>query len=177
VKMGFLFGGVFWGIVLVLFGLSIIIRVVFNIHFPFFRIFIALIIIYFGLKVLMGGACVRTHKNTVFFNESKVSANNSDNEYNVVFGNGTIDLTNPDLAEKNSRLRVKTAFGAGTIIINEKIPTLIKVNAAFSEARMPDGNSINFGKYVYKNKRFSDSAKCLKVDAKVVFGSLEIIEQ
>ena len=48
--MCFLFGGVFWGIVLVLLGLSIIVRIVFNIHFPFFRILFALIIIYFGLK-------------------------------------------------------------------------------------------------------------------------------
>jgi predicted membrane protein len=178
VKMCFLFGGVFWGIVLVLLGLSIIVRIVFNIHFPFFRILFALIIIYFGLKVLLGGFGVRAPKNTIFFNESNVSAFNPNNDdYNIVFGKGTIDLTNFQVSEKNSRVYVKTAFGAGTIKISSKVPTLIKVTSAFSDARMPDGNAIAFGKYVYKNKSYHDSAACLKVNAKVIFGSLDIIEQ
>jgi predicted membrane protein len=176
--MCFLFGGVFWGIVLVLLGLSIIVRIVFNIHFPFFRILIALIIIYFGLKVLLGGIGVRAPKNTIFFNESNVSAFNPNNDdYNIVFGKGTIDLTNFQVSEKNSRVYVKTVFGAGTIKISSKAPTLIKVSSAFSDARMPDGNAIAFGKYVYKNKSYRDSAACLTVNAKVVFGSLDIIEQ
>jgi predicted membrane protein len=176
--MCFLFGGVFWGIVLVLLGLSIIVRIVFNIHFPFFRILTALIIIYFGLKVLLGGIGVRAPKNTIFFNESNFSAINPNNDdYSIIFGKGTVDLTNLELSEKNNRVYVKTAFGAGTIKISSKVPTMIKVSSAFSDARMPDGNAIAFGKYVYKNKSYRDSATCLKVNANVVFGSLDILEQ
>jgi predicted membrane protein len=175
--MCFLFSGGFWGIVLVLFGLSIIVKVAFNIHFPFFRILVALIIIYFGLRVLMGGTCIRTHRNTVLFNESHVTATDAKNDYNILFGKGTIDLTSPELAAKSSRVRVNTVFGSGTIKINPDVPTLIEINSAFAGSRLPDGNAIAFGKYVYKNKSYGDTVKNLKVDASVVFGSLDIIEK
>ncbi len=175
--MCFLFSGVFWGVVLVLFGLSIIVKVVFNIHFPFFRILVALIIMYFGLRVLMGGTCIRTHRNTVLFNEANVTATDSKNDCNILFGKGTIDLTSAELAAKNSRVRVNTVFGSGTIRISPDVPTLIEVNSAFAGSRMPDGNSIAFGKYVYKNKLYGETGKNLKVDANVVFGSLDIIEK
>ena len=44
-KMGFLFSGVFWGGVLVLLGISIIIKVVFHIDIPVFRVVVALVLI------------------------------------------------------------------------------------------------------------------------------------
>jgi len=60
---------------------------------------------YFGLRVLMGGACVRTHRNTVFFNEAHCTATGTKNDCNILFGKGTIDLTSPELAAKSSRAR------------------------------------------------------------------------
>jgi hypothetical protein len=74
-------------------------------------------------------------------------------------------------------VRVNTVFGSGTIKINPDVPTLIEINSAFAGSRLPDGNAIAFGKYVYKNKSYSDTVKNLKVDASVVFGSLDIIEK
>jgi predicted membrane protein len=44
----------FWGLVLILIGLSLIIKIVFNIDFPIFKILFAFLFIYIGIKVLVG---------------------------------------------------------------------------------------------------------------------------
>ncbi len=65
-KMGFLASGVFWGSVIILFGISIILNSVFGISIPVFKIVLALILIYFGISILAGKA----------FNVPKVSTIN-----------------------------------------------------------------------------------------------------
>ncbi len=48
--MGFLFSDIFWGIVLILTGVSIILQLVFKINIPVFPIVIAFLLIYAGIR-------------------------------------------------------------------------------------------------------------------------------
>jgi hypothetical protein len=175
--MGFFFSGIFWGSILILLGLSVIVRIAFNIHIPLMRIIFALILIYFGVRVLVGGSWCRWgcgNSNTVLFSETKTEFSKDLSEYNIVFGKGVIGLSDPSLAEKNRKIKVNTVFGAAELRINPAVPALVRVTSAFAGARMPDGNTISFGDYVYKTKSYSDTAPSLRVDATVVFGGLEI---
>ena len=52
-KMDFIFGNIFWGLLIILLGLSIFLKG-FNLHIPLVRVFIAIIIIMFGIKLLFG---------------------------------------------------------------------------------------------------------------------------
>mgnify|MGYP003990967287 FL=1 len=61
--MPFLFSGLFWGVMLVLFGASMILRAVFNLDIPIFRIIFALVIIYFGVKLLLGRQSFKSDEN------------------------------------------------------------------------------------------------------------------
>ena len=69
-KMG---AGIFWGIILILIGLGIVIRVVFNIDFPVFKFLVAIFFIFLGLRMMFGSfGIVNFHvdsKNDVFFGE------------------------------------------------------------------------------------------------------------
>ncbi|MDD2331344.1 MAG: hypothetical protein PHI68_01685, partial [Candidatus Cloacimonetes bacterium] len=51
--MSIFFGNMFWGILIILLGLSLILKD-FNINIPLFKIFFGLIIILFGIKLLIG---------------------------------------------------------------------------------------------------------------------------
>jgi predicted membrane protein len=178
--MGFLFSGIFWGSILVLLGLSVIVRIVFNIHVPLVRIVFALVIIYLGVRVLVGGTwnrCGGPNASTVVFSDVKTELPKDSTEYNIIFGKGVVKLDSAALAEKNKKVKINTVFGATEIVVSSNIPAIIRVTSAFSGARMPDGNIISFGEYVYKTKAVSDPAKALHVDASVVFGGLEIREQ
>lgn len=59
------------------------------------------------------------------------------------------------------------------IKINPQLPTKIVVNSAFSEAKMPDGNIVSFGKYTYKSPNFKEEENHLFIQANVVFAGLE----
>jgi predicted membrane protein len=179
--MCFLFSGVFWGIVLVLLGITVIINVVFHVHIPFFRIVFALIIIYIGLKVLTGGhwgICrPKANNENIVFAEATITPKDAAKDYSIIFGKGVIDLSDSLLGEKGGRFRVKTVFGDGKIVIGKTVPTTVEVSSAFAAASMPDKNMITFGKYSYNNKAVSDSIKPVSIEASVVFGNLEIVEK
>ena len=53
-KMSFLFGHIFWGILLLLWGISLILKGFNIVDLPLVKIFIAVIIILFGLRLLFG---------------------------------------------------------------------------------------------------------------------------
>lgn len=172
----FFFSGVFWGVLLILLGVSLLLKILFNISIPIFRIAFALLLIYLGIKILLGGHGIEKRKNTVLFNDARIEYSDAFDEYNVVFGKGVIDLSNISLGNRTIEVKVNTVFGEGAIKINPTLPTEILVNSAFAGARMPDGNTISFGNYTYKSKNFKEGENHLKITSNVVFGSLKIIE-
>jgi len=159
--------GVFWGIVLVIIGLSIIFRVIFNVNL--FRVLIAVLLILLGIKVLVGNKGIfnfSSVKNDVIFSEKSYSGSPNDRtEYNVMFGKSVFDFRNIDFKdEKPVRLKINTIFGAAEI----------KVDAAFAGAKMPNGNTVAFGSSQYVSDTYDASSKYLFIDANVVFGGLEV---
>jgi predicted membrane protein len=184
--MCFLFSGAFWGLLLVLLGISIIIRVMFHIHIPLFRIVVALILIYFGIRMLVGGFWPRNcggewrgeWRGHTVFNESTVKASTfGGEEHNVVFGKSTVDATDSSLTDQNREFNLNTVFGQTDLRISAAVPTIVKATSAFGSAQFPDGNIITFGDYTYKTKSYAENAPHRKIKVSVVFGGLRVIEQ
>lgn len=171
--MGFLFSGLFWGLVIVLAGLAIILNVVFNVRIPFFRILAGLVLIYIGLSLVIGMRVrVRTEKTTVF--DDRTMEVTKAGEYNVIFSRGVIDLTGIALKPGRNKVHASVVFGSGTLVVDPAVPTKLHVSAAFAGARMPDGNTISFGDYNWKSDSLSDTIPYLDIEATAVFGGLDI---
>ncbi len=175
VKMGFLFTGLFWGSILVLLGLSVILKAVFHINIPVFRIAFGLVIIYMGIRVLTGGHFGRVSDNTVLFEESRVEMSAISDEYNVLFGKGVIDATNRPEDRKVRKVEVNTIFGHSTIKISTGVPTIVKVSSAFGGCRLPDGTMVSFGEYTYRNKAAQQSEAVTIIKSSVVFGGSDVV--
>lgn len=180
--MGFLFNQVFWGVMLILLGIAVIIKVVFQVNIPLGRLFFAFILIYIGIWFLMGGkwSCpIQGNGNTVIFNESQINITQPSNEeYNVIFSRGIMDFTGVVLkSEGVTRFQVNTIFGSGVIKLNPDIPAKIIFDSPFASVQLPNGNNITFGtNYAYTTPSFQENQGHLLIKAVVVFGSLEIIE-
>jgi predicted membrane protein len=174
--MGFLFSSFFWGAVIILFGLSIILNSVFHIKIPVFSIIIALIFIYLGLKILFGSFGIKTSKNTVVFSSSELKSTNKSEEYNIIFGRGSIDLTDINLDEEKIYYEINVVFGKGEVLIDPNIPIVIKVSSVFASAHLPDGNVAAIGNNSYISPAYVKGEKHISVNADVVFGDLNIIE-
>lgn len=176
-RMGFIFNEVFWGVFLILLGAAVIIKVVFNINIPVIRIVLAFFLIYLGIRLMIGwGVHQEKPNNTVLFNDGRIEATNAAEEYNVIFGRGNIDLTKL-VPSDTAVARVNVIFGGGVMRIDPSQPVWIEVNSAFGEARMPGGNNISFGKYIYKTQGYQEGKPAIRIEANVVFGGLEIVER
>ena len=171
--MGFLFSGVFWGVVLIVLGLSVIINMVFHIHIPLFRILFALLVIYVGIRILAGGGFhpFMPDKNTVMFGETTVNELLL-KQYNVIFGKGNFDLTKAKPVE--GTVELNTIFGAVEVVLPAGVPAKVAADAVFAGAQLPDGSTVSFGSSVWKTPGYDESKPHISIKASVVFGGLAV---
>ena len=171
--MSYLSSAAFWGFIIVLVGLSILLREIFHIHIPFVRILFGFILVYWGVKMIAGGFGRSWSSNSVVFNESNMSYDDSKKDYNVIFGSSTIDLFKME-NKVGQKIEVNVVFGNGTLIINDSIPTLVEISSAFGSAQAPDKSVNALGKTSYTTSTYKDGEPCVFIKASVVFGRLEI---
>ncbi|MCK4879666.1 MAG: hypothetical protein KAS82_03365 [Bacteroidales bacterium] len=176
-KMG---AGLFWGAFLLLLGVALIIKVVFNIDFPVFKVLIGIFLVLLGLNVIFGKFLISPgHFKTeeTIFNERVYDNPESDKEYTVLFGKGVYDFTNVDLEQGNFRVKVSTVFGGTQIIIPRDKPVRIQADAVFAGAELPDGNNAVFGTTIYENDSWSADTASIDIKVDVVFGGVQVIER
>jgi hypothetical protein len=176
-RMGFLFSEAFWGIFLILLGITIVLKAVFGINIPLFKTAFALLLIYAGLSMLAGGNRWPGMKNnTIIFSQSEMKARNNQHDYHIIFGSGVIDLSGINPETTTGKIEVTTIFGSGVLKINPDIPVVIKVDSVFANAHFPDGTNISFGDYTYHSPRKAEQDVApLEIEADVVFGDLTIV--
>lgn len=170
-----MFTGAFWGIFLVLIGVSILIRVFFNIDLPVFRIFFGLFFIAIGLNIIFGRQIPFSDSRNIFFGEATINANDSRGKYSVIFSKGITDLTNLPANGELASIEVNTVFGDNTIYIKKGTAVSIKGNAAFGQIELPDGNNIAFGSNHYSTGNIEKGSPYLKLDINTVFGATRVI--
>ena len=170
----------FWGLLLVVIGLSLIFKIVFNIDFPLLKIIIAFAFIFLGIKMLFGsfGSSDRLkegeNESDVFFKEKRYDNFNKHKDYNVIFGKGVYDFREYDLENDARKIKISSVFGSADIKLNKDLPVKIKVDAAFAGAQLPNGNSAVFGTSVYESPELNPNLPFLEIKIDVVFGGVDV---
>lgn len=169
--------GVFWGALLIFVGLALIIRFVFNVEFPVFKVLFAMFFIYIGIRILFGSFGmfrIETSPEDVIFNEKVFVQPENNKEYNIVFGKGNFDFTNIDLSKGNVNVKIGTVFGGSEIRIDGNMPVRIEADAVFSGAELPNGNTAVFGSSAYQSESYSPDTNHLKIKLDVVFAGVQV---
>jgi predicted membrane protein len=171
--------GLFWGIVLMLIGLGIVIRIVFNVDLPIFKLLVAFFFIWLGLRIMMGNHGIlhfHATKNDVLFNENSFKDINKENkEYNVVFGKAVYDFRELDVKEKTT-IHMNTIFGGAEIKLKKGSAYRIAAESVFGGIKLPNGNTSAFGNTHYQSENFNADSAHLFIKAEIVFGGIEIQE-
>lgn len=171
--------GLFWGIILMLIGLGIVIRIVFNVDLPIFKLLVAFFFIWLGLRIMIGDRGffhLHTTKNDVLFNENSFKDINGDNkEYNVIFGKAVYDFRDQDIKEKKI-IHLHTVFGGAEIKLKRGTPYRIVTESVFGGIKLPNGNTSVFGTSHYQSDNFNPNSPHLLIKAEVVFGGIELQE-
>jgi len=169
---------IFWGILLILVGLSLILKVVFHVDFPFFKFLFAFFLIYLGIRIFIGKDFRMFSdvgdEQTVIFSQRTITHVESGKEYSVLFGNGIFDLRNlPNSSDEKMEIKLNTVFGSTEVLVNDSLSLEIKANTVFAGSKMPDGNTNAFGESEYNSNR-SGQRPDLRIESNTVFGGFQV---
>jgi len=160
----------FWGIAIILAGILLIIDYYADLNISIIRMLVAVAFIYVGIRVLFKKQLFNS-KGNIFFSDASYRIEEPEKEYSIVFSSGKIDLTG--ISEDAKNIKVKVAFGEGSILLNPNKPVKIRLTSAFGEGILPDGSAANFGTTYYKSKN-EENKEYLTIDASVAFGEMII---
>ena len=172
-RYGCLFGGFFWGLALIVLGITLFLNVTFHISIPIFQILFAGFFVYLGVRILLGHR--RHHYWSHWWGEDRhVEVASSGDRHDTVFGRNDVDLTGIQLKE-TTHVEVNTVFGSSRVRIDPAVPTRILASAAFGIVLLPSGNTESFGECVWKSPGLDESKPFLVLHAAAVFGSIRIV--
>ena len=169
--MKFIFTSIFFGSLLILWGLSLVIEALFGISFPIIKIAFALMLIYAGI-IIIQGLYPNEMQKTIFFSHEKTSTLKKD--YKVVLGAGIIDLSLITLSQTEpTYVNVYTLLGNTVIKINPEIPTIVHSTSILSAVHFPDKTMVSFGTYSFENN-LNKATPRLIIDTTTALGALEV---
>lgn len=165
--------GLFFGILVLLVGLGIILREVFDIHIPIWRIFLGLALIYFGARMILGNGLRFNAWNT---DKPAIEIDGTHAKYDNIFGSTTIDLR--DVKNKNlDFVEVNAIFASTVIFLPKDIVFDIKSNAVFGSVQLPNAKETNFGSDDYTLNNDVANNKRIAIKANAVFGQIKFINK
>lgn len=166
---------IFWGVFLLIIGVLIVLKYTLHLNISIFRIGIAIILIWIGITLIIGQWGIRDSSN-IIFSERELRPETLEKEYNIIFGNGYIDLSSLLPSEFNKSIKIATVFSRTTLKIDQGKPIVIDIDCVFGSAKAPDGKVESFGRYLYKTPSVDISKEHLRIKADTVFGKLEVIQ-
>lgn len=176
-KMG---AGLFWGAFLLLLGVALIIRVVFNVEFPIVKVVFGIMLVLLGIKIIFGKTFFSpedVRDEDTIFREQVYKQPEKGREYSVVFGKGVYDFTGVDLSEGPYRTKISTVFGGSKIIIPSDKPVRIQADAVFAGAELPGGNTAAFGSSIFENELYQPDSAAIEIQVDVVFGGVQVVQR
>lgn len=181
----------FWAIAFIVLGSVMLLNYALGINLPAIRILFSVGIIYLGVSMLFGGFNIKLNRvstaNEAIFSESKFTlnladdkeeadANDKDQKFQTVFGNGELDLSDVDFSKGSVNVRLDTVFGETRLIVKKGTNVRLTTDTVFGSTNLPKGNKSILGKFTY-DLGANENAPTINVKANVVFGSLEVIER
>lgn len=170
-----LFSGLFWGILLMIGGVLFILRNYVNINIPIFRILFGLLLIYWGLSIIFGGFVHTDSHSAVFTGNQTLKLNEKNNEYNIIFGSGEIDLTDYNTLKRMKKIEVNAIFGQAIVIVPDNVTIRLDANAVFGEAKTPQKTSVFIGESNGIINQIEGSDE-VEMEVNAIFGSVEVRE-
>src|SRR5437016_4641935 len=116
--MNIIFREAYWGALIILAGVLLIVRNVFKLDIPVMGIIFPIFIITLGISLLLGWRGPERQGKTILFSEADFDNVTAEDHYSVVFGKGSYDLRNLKPADKDIPVDISCAFGSAELLIN-----------------------------------------------------------
>lgn len=169
--MGFFFSGMFWGAILILIGISVILKHVLHIDFPLFRFLMGAIFIIIGIQIFLGKPIMGGAKNyhQTIFAENEMTVSEEAKDYSTVFGKSIIHI--PAGLSPDKKYEINTIFGNTEVFLEHGVNADIKMNAVFGAVQNTEGDVVAFGSMNRSVKSGKNAP--IRIEANAVFGNIE----
>lgn len=159
---------------IVLFGILLLIRNIFNLNIPIFTIIFSITLIWIGILLIRGSIRPKTEGGQTMFGESSMNYIEGQQNYAVTFGSATVNLQSlqPD---QPIHLNIECTFGEMKVLVSRDIQLRVEGNSSFGNLTGPNLQSSSFGNYFYSTPGFNESMPGITLHAKVTFGELRIL--
>ena len=172
--MRFLSSGIFWGFIVILFGVGILLKSVFHVNIPFFKILIGIIIIFFGISFIVDAMSQR--KSEAIFRNYNFNFGTIEKEYNIVFSKGVFDFTNFNFSNYNGEfIKINSAFSKSEIYVSRNFEYEIRADSVFGVVSLPNGESVSFGNIARLENAENSGLKRINLHVSSVFGETKIL--
>ena len=173
--MRFLSSGIFWGFIVILFGVGILLKSVFHVNIPFFKILIGIIVILFGVSIIFN-AINSTRRNNTVFREYNFNSGTIEKEYNIVFSKAAMDISNFDFSNYNGEfIKINSAFSKSEIYLSRNFEYEIRADSVFGVVRLPNGESVSFGNIARLENAKNSELKRINLHVSSVFSETKIL--
>jgi predicted membrane protein len=176
-----LFDPFYYGVILIIFGLFAVMKALFGITIPVFRIGFGALLTYAGMCALLGPLPTNDLEKRTFMLEKSLVADQLHRSYNTLFGQTTIDFSNLAIPDTKRVFEINNVFGIVELILNPEIPTRIIVERAFGPVQIAGEETKTlapflpiptlFGTYCYNSHADEENA-LIEIRSRNVFGSL-----
>ncbi len=167
------FSSAFWGIVIIFFGVSMLLRNFFDFDIPVFTIVAAGFLIFLGIRMIAGRGTGYDSTNSAVFSEQKMGFVPGQNKYNVLFGNSHLDLSKMELTE-SKLIEISCVFGEFRVAVNRDTNLQIFSSAVFGNFTAPSQQNNAFGSLDFRSPNFDPAKPVLTIRAEVVFGNIKV---
>jgi len=131
--------GVFWGVMIIFFGLILLVKQMFHLEFPVIKVFIGVFLVMLGIKLLFfrtftfnnpskGGDVVFGSKEMNFITDIK--------EYNTVFGSLELDMRDLKVSPQG-QYEINAVFGETTVILNNNTKVNLRSDVVLGSVEGP----------------------------------------
>lgn len=172
--MRFLSSGIFWGFVVILFGIGILLKSVFHINIPFFKIFVGIVVILFGISIIFDA--VKFKKIEAVFGDYNFNSGTIQKEYNIVFSKAAMDVSNFDFSNYNGEfIKINSVFSSSEIYLSRDFQYEIRAESAFGTVRLPNGENVSFGNIARLENAENSELKRINLHVSSVFSEVKIL--
>lgn len=167
------------GIILIIFGLIVLLKALFGIDIPLFRIIFGCGLVYYGINLITHvGITIpqNNYQETTRFASSTIRLSGYGplkKEYNTIFGHLKLLIDDNIILEKGRYTKIRTVFGKTEIRIPRHISAQVNVASMFGSTHVLDFAPLSFGGktlYIGPSAQMPD----LIIDVDTIFGSCTI---
>lgn len=171
--------GILIGLLLILAGLSLVVKALFGVHFPVARTLLAVALLYAGIKLLIANRTDGNNSRTkeIVFGEAVIDRpSNEIQHYQILFGKAVFDFSSltPDMLSSLTPLNIRVVFGGGFLILPAGFPAEIRYNLVFAGGHGPSPDHPFIGSRTLLLGRPDDTGRMWTIHVDVLFGGLHI---